>query len=191
LTTSLDSTSWLAVKGKAADAVYHDLGIRAGMALTTPGGLALTGAASDAGWYLIVATGFDHRLIQPPVLAGLSAGCEVLTCTVAADNLSSRASGWRNGQKSWSVTYEGEDSPEVIVDGDLPVAFDMIRRDYIARSQAPDAGDLLLDPLFEIAIEIVRNPVAYRPDEPSPAFDGRWVVLESINRTFMQHLFGG
>src|SRR5688500_17976285 len=118
--TSLDSKSWLAVKGKAADAVCNDLGLRAGMALMKPGRFALEGAASDAGWYLIVAAGFDHRLIQPSVLAGLSAGCEVLTCTVAVGNLSSRASGWRNGQKSWTVTYEGEDSPDVIVDGDLP-----------------------------------------------------------------------
>jgi hypothetical protein len=189
--TSLDSKSWLAVKGKAADAVCNDLGLRAGMALMKPGRFALEGAASDAGWYLIVAAGFDHRLIQPCVLAGLSAGCEVLTCTVAVGNLSSRASGWRNGQKSWTVTYEGEDSPDVIVDGDLPSTFDLIRSDYVARSQAPDAGDLLLDPLFEIAIEIVRNAVAYRPDEPSPAFAGRWVALDSINKTFMQHLFGG
>ena len=161
------------------------------MALVKPGGLALEGAASDAGWYLIVATGFDHRLIQPPVMAALSASCEVLTCTVAVRNLSSRASSWRDGRKSWSVTYEGEDSPDVILDGDLPSTFDLIRRDYVARSQAPDAGDLLLDPLFEIAIEIVRNPVAYRPDEPSPAFDGRWVKLDSIDKTLMQHLFGG
>jgi hypothetical protein len=191
LRNSLNSKSWLAVKGKAPDAVCHDLGFRAGMALMKPGGLALEGAASDAGWFLIVATGFDHRLIQPSVLTALSAGCEVLTCTVDVRNLSSRASGWQDGQKSWSVTYEGEDGPDVIVDGHLPSTFDLIRSDYTARSQAPDAGDLLLDPLFEIAIEIVRNPVAYRPDEPSPAFDGRWVVLDSINKTFMQHLFGG
>jgi hypothetical protein len=179
------------VKGKAADAVCHDLGLRAGMEVMTPDGLALVGAPSEAGWYLIVATGFNHRLIQPPVLAQLSAGCEVLTCTVDVRNLSSWAASWRDGAKTWSVTYEGEDSPDVVVDGDLPVTFDMIRRDYVARSQAPDAGDLLLDPLFEIAIEIVRHPVAYRPDEPSPAFDGRWVALGSINKTFMQHLFGG
>jgi hypothetical protein len=191
LRASLESISWLAVKGKTADAVCRDLGLRAGMALAKPGGFALEGAASDAGWYLISATGFDHRLIQPPLLAALSTGCEVLTCTVDVRNLSSRASGWRNGQKSWSVTYEGEDRPDVILDGDLPSTFDLIRRDYVARSQAPDAGDLLLDPLFEIAIEIVRNPVAYRPDEPSPAFDGRWVKLDSINKSFMQRLFGG
>jgi hypothetical protein len=191
LRTSLDSKSWLAVKGKAADAVCHDLGLRAGMAVVKPGRLALEGAASDAGWYLIVATGFDHRLIQPSVLATLSAGCEVLTCTVDVRNLSSRASSWRDGRKSWSVTYEGEDSPDVVLDGDLPSTFDLIRRDYITRSEAPDAGDLLLDPLFEIPIEIVRNPVAYRPDEPNPAFDGRWVALDSINKTFMQHLVGG
>ena len=105
--------------------------------------------------------------------------------------MSSRAASWRDGAKAWSVNYEGEESPEVVVNGDLPVTFDMIRRDYIARSQTPDAGDLLLDPLFEIAIEIVRNPVAYRPDEPNPAFDGRWVALDSIDKTFKQHLFGG
>ena len=190
LSTALDSKSWLAVKGKAADTVCHDLGLRAGMALTRPGGFAITGAASEMGWYLIVATGFDHRLIQPEVLTGLSAGCEVLTCTVAVGNLSSRASSWRDGRKCWSVTYEGEDSGDVVVDGELPVTADMILRDYLARSQAPDAGDLLLDPLFEIAIEIVRSSIAYRPDEPSPAFDGRWVVLDAANGTFMKRLFG-
>jgi len=179
------------VKGKTADAVCDALGLRAGMALGKPGGFALEGAASDAGWFLIVATGFDHRLIQPAVLAALSAGCEVLACTADVRNLSSRASGWRDGQQSWSITYEGEDSPDVSLDGHLPSTFDLIRSDYIARSKAPGAGDLLLDPLFEIAIEIVRNPVAYRPDEPSPAFDGRWVVLDSINKTFMQRLSGG
>ena len=179
------------MKGKAADAVCHDLGIRAGMEITQPSGFALEGAASDAGWFLIIGTGFDHRLIQPAVIARLSLGCEVLTCTVDVRNLSSRAAGWRDGSKTWSVTYDGEDSPDVVVDGELPVTSDMIRRDYIARSQAPDAGDLLLDPLFEIAIEVVRDPVGYRPDEPSPAFDGRWVKLDSIDKTLKQRLFGG
>jgi hypothetical protein len=182
----LDSKSWLAVKGKAVEAVYRDLGIRAGMAIRTSGAFALEGAASDAGWYLMVATGFDHRLIQAPVLARLSVECELLTCTVDVRNLSSRAAGWRDGAKIWSVTYEGEDSPDVVVAGDLPVTFDMIRRDYVARSQASDAGDLLLDPLFEIAIEIVRHAGGYRPDEPSTAFDGRWMALDSVDKTFNQ-----
>jgi hypothetical protein len=162
------------------------------MAVARPGRFALEGAGSEAGWYLIVADGWNHRLIQEPVLARLSAGCEVLTCTVEERNLSSAATGWRDGRRAWSVTYEGEERPgDVMAEGDLPASFAVIRRDLTARSQAEDAGDLLLDPLFEIPIEIVRDAVAYRPDEPSPAFDGRFVMLEALDPTILQRLFGG
>jgi hypothetical protein len=90
------------------------------------------------------------------------------------------------------VTYEGEESPgDVVAEGDLPVTFAIIRQELTAKSKAEDAGDLLLDPLFEIPIEAVRNAVGYRPDEPSPAFDGRFVVLDAIHPTMMQRLFGG
>ena len=116
----------------------------------------------------------------------------MLTCTVQESFLSSAATGWRNGHKRWSVTYEGEDAPgEVVAEGDLPVTFALIRQNLTAKSQAEDAGDLPLDPLFEIPIEAVRNAIGYRPDEPSPAFDGRFVLLEAIDPTLMQRLFGG
>ena len=147
---------------------------------------------SDAGWYLIVADGREHRLVQPQVLARLSAGWEVLTCSVDERNLSSTASGWKHGHQVWSVTYEGEDAPgEVVVDGVPPESFAAIREAFTARAQADDAGDLLLDPLFEISIEVVRQIVGYRPDEPSPAFEGRFVLLEAVDPTIMQRLFGG
>jgi len=191
-TRPLHSLTWLAVKGKAAEAVRSDLDLRAGMAITRPRRFALEGATSDAGWYLIVADARDHRLIQAPVLTKLSAGCEVLTCTVDERSLSSAATGWRDGRRLWSVTYEGEESPgDVVAEGDLPVTFAIIRQELTAKSKAEDAGDLPLDPLFEIPIEAVRNAVGYRPDEPSPAFDGRFVVLDAINPTLMQRLFGG
>lgn len=189
---SLNARSWLAVKGKSADAVRNDLGLRAGMAVTRPRRFALEGASSDSGWYLIVGDGRDHRLIQEPALTKLSAGCEVLTCTVEERNLSSAATGWRDGRKLWSVTYEGEDAPgDVVAEGDFPPTFAIIRQKLTAKSQAEDAGDLPLDPLFEIPIEAVRNAVGYRPDEPSPAFDGRFVLLEAIDPTLLQRLFGG
>jgi hypothetical protein len=162
------------------------------MAVTRPRHFALEGALSDAGWYLIVADGYDHRLIQDAVLTQLSTGCEVLTCTVDETNLSSAATGWENGQRQWSVTYEGEDQPgDVVTDGQFPVTFALIRSQLTAKSQQEDAGDLLLDPLFEIPIETVRHAVGYRADEPSQAFDGRFVVLDTIAPTLIQRLFGG
>jgi hypothetical protein len=189
---SLHACTWLAVRGKPPDDICRDLGLREGMAAGRRGGFALVGARADAGWYLIVAQGRNHRLIQEPILTTLSAGCEVLTCTVEERNLSSAATGWRDGHRLWSVTYEGEESPgDVVAEGALPVTFALIRQDFTARSQAADAGDLLLDPLFEIPIETVRNAVAYRPDEPSPAYDGRFVVLGAVNPTLTQRLFGG
>lgn len=141
----LHARSWLAVRGKAADAICADLGLKTGMAVTRPRRFALEGAASDAGWYLL-----------------------------------------------WVVTYDGEAQPgDVAANGDFPATFALIRRDYTAKSQAEDAGDLLLDPLFEIPIELVRNTVGYRPDEPSPAFDGRYTLLEAVDPTLMQRVFGG
>ena len=95
-------------------------------------------------------------------------------------------------RRVWSVSYEGEDRPgEVLAQGDLPPTFELISRDLTNKSKAPDAGDLELDPLFEIPIELVHNAVGYRFDAPSHAFDGRFVVLDRINPTLMQRLFGG
>lgn len=189
---SLHSRTWLAVKGKDAAAIRNDLGLRAGMAVTKPRRFPIEGAMSDAGWYLIVADGWDHRLIQAAVLTQLSLGCEVLTCTVDERNLSSAATGWRDGRRLWSVTYEGEETPgEVAAEGDLPVTFALIRQELTAKSRAEDAGDLLLDPLFEIPIEAVRNAVGYRPDQACPAFAGRFVILDAVNPTLRQRLFGG
>jgi hypothetical protein len=189
---SLHSRTWLAVKGKAPAAIHSDLELRASMPVTRPRHFALEGAMSDAGWYLIVADGRDHRLIQPDVLTRLSAWCEVLTCTVDDRNLSSAATGWREGRQLWSVTYEGEDNPGVVLaEGELPAAFAGIREAQTAQSEAEDAGDLFLDPLFEIPIEVVRHAVGYRPDQSSPAFDGRFVLLEALKPTLGQRLFGG
>jgi hypothetical protein len=191
-TQTIGSQTWLAVKGKAADVVCRDLELRAGMAVTRPRRFALEGAGSDAGWYLIVADRWNHRLVQEPVLTKLSSGCEVLTCSVDEGNLSSRATGWHDGRRLWSVTYEGEERPgEVIAEGELPLTFALISRDLTNKSKAEDAGDLILDPLFEIPIELVHNAVGYRPDQSSRAFDGRFVMLEATSPSFMQRLFGG
>lgn len=189
---SLQSRTWLAVRGKTPEAALADLGLRAGMAVTRRGRFAIEGARSDAGWYLIVASGWNHRLIAPDVLATLGAGCEVVTCTADERNLASAAAGWTDGRQIWALRYEGEDHPgEVVVEGNLPPAVATIRQEFIEKSQSEDAGDLLLDPLFEMAIAVVQRETDYRPDEPSPAFDGRFVMLEAVNPTIYQRLFGG
>ncbi len=64
LSLGLENRSWLAVTGKPAMAICTTLGLQMSMAATRRARFALMGAASDAGWYLIIAEGRDHRLIH-------------------------------------------------------------------------------------------------------------------------------
>jgi hypothetical protein len=187
----LHSRSWLGVKGKPLEVVCVELDLHLGMVSTQHMYFPLEGARSDAGWSLIVGAGFDHRLIQPPLMVKLSQGCEVLTCTCDERNLSSAATAWRHGAQEWSITYNGEDSPEVVVTGALPPGVLLLQRELIEKSKAEDAGDLLLDPLFEIAIEAVRHFIGYRPDSQGPEFEGRFHALKANHPTLGQRLFGG
>jgi hypothetical protein len=171
------------VRGKPPEAIHAELRLRVG---SVPGDDNLTfqivGAGSDAGWYLIVANGREHRLIRETAVKPLSTGCEVVTCTADEQNTFSEAADWRDGQRVWSVSYDGEEGPaDVVVSGEPPFEFSLIRDRYTAEAQAPDAGDALIDPMFEIPVELVHGVIGYKPRASSPAFHGRFVLLEGMD----------
>lgn len=183
--------SWLAVKGKLPEAIHSELHLTA----TRYSGddklkFKIVGASSDAGWYLIVARDREHRLISEPVVKSLSVRCEVLTCTMDEQNNFSAATGWQDGRRVWSISYNGEEGPaDIVADGDLPISFSTIRQRYTAEAQAEDAGDALVDPMFEIAIEVVHSVIGYRPGDSSPQFVGRFKLLESTDESWFQRNF--
>jgi hypothetical protein len=186
--------SWFAVKGKAPDAIHGELRLKPSR---VPGDDNLTfqivGALSDAGWYLIVAEGREHRLIRDAVIQPLSAGCEIITCRDDEQNIFSAAAGWRDGRRVWAVSYDGEEAAtDVVEEGDLPVTYPSIRDKYKAEAQAEDAGDALVDPMYEIPIELVHNLTGYRPRQESPAYKGRFVLLEGTDTHWLKRaIFGG
>lgn len=186
--------SWLAVNGKSPEAVRTELRLRAS-SLAGDDNLRfqIVGASSDRGWYLIVARGRDHRLIQESVIRSLSAGCEVLTCNVQEEVIFSQATCWRNGSRVWSVTYDGEEgATDVVVEGDLPFAFAAIHAQFTALAQAEDAGDALVDPMFEIPVEMVHSLTGYKPSAGSPAYKGRFGLLEGLDTPWWKRMiFGG
>ncbi len=175
--------SWLAVRGKSPDAVKAELRLRqSSLAGDDTLKFQIVGATSDAGWYLIVARGRDHRLVAEPVIQRLSLGCEVLTCSAEEQSIISAAAGWQDGRRAWSVSYDGEEGPaDVVVDGDLPFAFSVIRAQFTAEAKAEDAGDALVDPMYQIPIEIVHSVTGYSPGKKSPAFTGRFALLEGLD----------
>jgi hypothetical protein len=185
--------SWLAVKGKPSEAILDALRLRKSR-LSSDDSLKfeIVGAPSDAGWYLIVARGRDHQLIREAAVQPLSEGCEVLTCTAHESAMFSSAAGWRNGARVWSVSYDGEDGPgDVVAEGDLPASAPEFRKRLSAEAQAEDAGDALVDPMYEIPIEIVHSVIGYRPGVSSPAFEGRFMLLEGQDRSWWKRIFGG
>jgi hypothetical protein len=71
-------------------------------------------------------------------------------------------------------------------------AFSAIRSQFTARAQAPDADDAPVDPMFEIPIEIVHSVIGYKPGADSPAFKGRFALLEGLDTPWWKRLiFGG
>jgi len=185
------SLSWLAAHGKSPEAVREELQLRG---TGTPGDIpesSFVGSTSNAGWYLIVARGCEHRIISAPVLERVSAGCEVLTYTVEEHVMFSEATGWQNGKRLWRVTHKGEDGPKgILAEGTLPAEYTSIRDNYISRQDSEGGEEADVDFLFEIPVVLAQTFVGYKHDEESPAFDKRgFELLESIQNSFFKRLF--
>jgi len=126
-----------------------------------------------------------------PVLERLSAGCEVLTCTVEEHVMFSEATGWRNGKRLWLVTHKGEDGPiDITAEGALPAEYASIRDRFVSQQDAEGGAEAEVDFLFEIPVVLVQTFVGYKHDEESPAFDTRgFELLEPTQKSFFKRLF--
>jgi len=177
------SLSWLATKGKSAATVLAELRLRATGVKGLEGESPVVGAASEAGWYLVVADEAEHDLIGPAVVERLSAACEVLTCTVEEHVMFSKATGWRDGRRLWTVTHRGEDGPVGIEEsGELPPEYAGIRDALVAQQAAEGGAEADVDMLFDIPVALVQRFTGYKHDEPSPAFEAQgFEVLESAD----------
>jgi homoserine O-acetyltransferase len=175
--------SWVAVKGKAAAGVLSDLRLLPTGARGIEGESEFVGAPAEDGWYLIVMDGAEHRLLQPDALERLSAGCDVLTCTVEEHVMFSEATGWRDGQQLWRVRHVGEDGPVGIEeDGTFPPEYPSIRDRLVKEQEAAGGSDADVDHLFDIPVVLVKSFVGYKHDERNPKFeDDAFEVLESEN----------
>lgn len=174
------SLSWLATKGKPSETVLAELELRATGVEGIAGDSAAVGTTTTSGWYLIVLDEAEHRLIGDAVIARLSRGCEVLTCTVEEHVMFSQATGWHDGRELWRVTHRGEDGPVGLdTRGDLPAQFSRIRDDLTAQQQAEGGADADVDFLFDIPVVLVQAFTGFKHDESGPDEPSAFEVLES------------
>ena len=189
--------SWLAVKGKAPEAVLETLGLRRTGAREAIAGSPVVGAALPGGWYLVVAARSGHRLMRDPMVQRLSAGCDVITGDVEEHVMVSVATGWKDGQRVWSVTHDAQrDMEHLQAEGELPAAFTSIRDRLRAEQQEAGGSRADVDHIFDVPVELAQTLTGYRHDAEIPGagaepFEVLVETASSEKPSLLKRLFGG
>lgn len=186
------SLSWTAVRGKPPEAVLEAHGLRpTGAAWDLPDRRhPFAWAALDGGWVLVVSspsgaldaeaarTGkglfklrawhdprfMDESEASDPFLASLSAGCEVVCCFLEEHVMVSRAAGWKDGDRLWSVLHDGQedDVGDLQVVGAPPPELATIEAAARAEQRATPEG---VDFVFDVPVDLAKALTGFRHDE--------------------------
>lgn len=186
------SLSWIAVKGKPAQAVRDELSFRRTDKREEIPESELAAVEMPSGWYLIVSNHTEQVVSDAAMRRLASSGCELVTCFVEEHVMISRATGWKDGQLQWSVTHDGQKGLlHLDVQGEPPAEFAAIRDRTFAEQSA---GDRDCDYLFDIPVETARSMTGYRHDEDIPGLSGE--VFEVLapppdERPYWKRFFDG
>ncbi len=168
------SLSWLAVRGKDAEAVRRQLGVSGTGEHEDVPDSPLLGAELPTGWYLVVA---NHSVVEEtePV-SELSTGGEVVTCFVEEHVMYSRASGWKDGKRLWSITHDSQHGIDHLeAEGDPPAQFIPVRDRLTAKQISRGDADFI----FDIPVEVAHALTGFRHDRDiSGAADEPYERLE-------------
>jgi hypothetical protein len=187
------SQSSLAVLHKSPDAVLAILALRPTGEREKSPESPFVSASLPRGWFLVVADGAEHDILDENTLRQLSTACEVVTCTVEEHVMVSEATGWRDGQRLWRVTHDAQTSIEHLqTEGELPSGFIAIRDRLAAEQRTAGGTDSDTDYIFDIPVELAMSFTGYRHDATtqSLAMDA-FEVLESVQPPSTKKSFFG
>jgi hypothetical protein len=156
------SLSWLAVRGKAPEALLAQLGLTGTGTREDVQESEFVGAQLVNGWYVVV-NDRDVRFIQDAVLAQVSAGCEAVTCFVEEHVMHSAATGWRNGEQMWAVQHDAQQGIDHLIEEGRPPAEVAAIRDTQRAKQASAGRDV--DYIFDVPIELAYALTRFRHDQ--------------------------
>jgi hypothetical protein len=185
------SLSWMAVKGKPPQAVRDESSFRKTDAREEIAESDLTAVEMPNGWYVIVANHTEQVVSNVAMQHLSSSGCDLVTCFVEEHVMVSRATGWKDGELTWSVTHDAQNGlMHLDVQGEPPPELAAIRDRKLAEQAADDGSG---DWLFEIPVETARSVVGYHHNEDVPGLSGEvYEVLASPKKpSFFKRFFGG
>jgi len=178
------SLSWMAVKGKAPQAVRDEFSFRITDQREEIPESDLSAVEMPSGWYLIVSNHTEQVVSDAAMRRLASSGCELVTCFVEEHVMVSRATGWKDGQLIWSVTHDAQESDTHLeVEGEPPAGFAVIR-DRLTREQEEDEEGGV-DFIFNVPIDLAKEITGYSHEtEAEIEFDF------FVKPTFFQRVFG-
>jgi len=156
------SLSWVAFRGRPAEDVRAEVGLRSS---DDRDDWRFLGATLFEDWNLLV-SGSDDRFIDEALLARLSRGCEVVACFVEEHVMASRATEWRDGRNVWTVDHDSSVAADHLeVTGEAPEALESIRQAAEAKRHVDGDDEYPVDYLFEVPVELAQVLVGFRYDD--------------------------
>ena len=138
------SVSWLAVSGKAPQALFRELGIAPTGEMAAYGESMIAGRTLPNGWFLLVIDRCDHKFIMPESLRSISSACEAVACSIEEHVMFCSSELWRNGVQVWRIEHDAQKSIEHIsTSGQLPDDYAAIEKE--SAEQQKQAGGMKAD----------------------------------------------
>lgn len=173
--------SWLAVKGKPADAAAQALGLQPTGEVTDYAESLFTGRTLSNGWFLLVIDECGHDFVAPSSLAALSSDCDVIACSIEEHVGFCSSELWRNGTQIWHVEHDAQQGVKHLrYSGVPPEGYARIEKECSSRQE--DAGGTTADTdyFFEIPLLTAKSIVGFKHDEPNRELDDGFEVFTSI-----------
>lgn len=184
------SLSWAALKGGNRQTACAALGLRATGKREEVAESEIVGAALPTGWYVVQ---FDRHEMKDRVLADFSRSGEVVSCLVEDHVMVSWASGWRKGNKVWSVVHDCEKGRfHLDVTGEAPSELKAIAEQQIAKQHAEGGEKADVDHVYDVPAELAKALTGYRHDVDIPGMSGEVfeVLQRQPSRGLLSRLFG-
>ncbi len=164
--------AWIAVKGMGKEEVLATLSLSGAWRPLTPDedefSFRISCAEIPCGWMHVLTQNFDYATAER--MTALSTGGVAVACAVEEHVMVSQAWGYADGRQVWSILHDGGNrgTMDLETTGDLPSAFMPIREKLVRQQGAEDAGDAMVDYMFDLPVELADALVGYRHDRAPP-----------------------
>ena len=180
------SLSWIAVRGKAPEAVNALLGLRSTGIRQEVAESAHNAIALPGGFYLVI---FNRKELSAHFLRRISRSAPLVYGFVEEHVMYSTLAEWENGQELWAVVHDAQEGTmDLQVRGSPPHPYGSIR-DRLVAEQKAESEPAEVDYIFDIPVELGKELTGFRHDERLPGVTKEeFEVLEPVKSGFFARM---